>query len=521
MRYEFNLKFFAVAVIHFTITFFLETFAFNVSEGIIRLGIKSIVFIFLLLFYQAIPFVYRKIKSSEIIYVNFLKYFLFLFIIMIFCTILTWPGVWHWDEFNILNDASYYRINSWQHWLTSVFYCFSLNIFPFPAGIVIMQVLFISILSAVSIAKIINSLKLQPKYGYLFCLVFLSPAAILMNLYLMRSTLCGYLEMFLIVIIICQWLDKKSFSLTFCLSISPLIAIISSWRSENILYVMFVPFILLISNCKHMKRIIPSVLCMVIVTASIYGGISYIQSYALKFSNNYSLTGMLSSLSAIVKTDFNSSNKENDLNIIDKVVSVEHLKESDRNTAVFLSSEAKDYSDKEFADFRKTFVRLALLNFPIVLENQFENFKVASALTSKTYRTQNLFEILISDHISQSAFKDNYILNKAIHPSLRTYFVSFIQMSDISGKPVYPFYGIFYSLIPPLVLVFATFIMSIIKKSFIFFSFSSLILCKACLIFLTAPPFSLSFMYWFSIYLCSYVMFIFILLAQKGYLKQV
>lgn len=60
---------------------------------------------------------------------------------------LIYPGAWKWDDivmFNWLMGSGH--LNYWQHYLSIVFYIFCLCIFPFPAGIVLIQFSIISVI---------------------------------------------------------------------------------------------------------------------------------------------------------------------------------------------------------------------------------------------------------------------------------------------------------------------------------------------------------------------------------------
>ena len=70
------------------------------------------------------------------------------FLLMLVLLLLTWPGIWRMDEFGILTSAVQLFPHFWQNYITSVFYIYALMLFPFPAGVILVQIICISLIIA-------------------------------------------------------------------------------------------------------------------------------------------------------------------------------------------------------------------------------------------------------------------------------------------------------------------------------------------------------------------------------------
>jgi hypothetical protein len=70
---------------------------------------------------------------------NFVKYSLIYFIVMMTFLLLTWPGVWRWDEFEMFAKYRNMTVNPWFGPVISYLYIFSMMLFPFPSGVTIVQ----------------------------------------------------------------------------------------------------------------------------------------------------------------------------------------------------------------------------------------------------------------------------------------------------------------------------------------------------------------------------------------------
>ena len=75
-----------------------------------------------------------------------LKYFVLCFSILLFFLIIVWPGTWSWDDIIILQNISHLDFTPWQHFFSGLFYLLCLETIPIPAGVILIQVLIISVI---------------------------------------------------------------------------------------------------------------------------------------------------------------------------------------------------------------------------------------------------------------------------------------------------------------------------------------------------------------------------------------
>lgn len=107
--------------------------------------------------------------------------------------VFTWPGIFKGDEFYMLPSIVNWRIRWTQSFYTCIFYRLSLMIFPFLAGITLVQIFIIAVI-ATDIFKLIRY-KLQCKklaWGIILPLAVLLPV-IDNNLFTLRTSLMAWL----------------------------------------------------------------------------------------------------------------------------------------------------------------------------------------------------------------------------------------------------------------------------------------------------------------------------------------
>lgn len=142
-----------ISCVHFLLSFWTDHFIFryvvfdfssakNIVKSIETCGVK-LVFLFLLIaVWQGIFYVCKKADKT------FKRVAFGYFLLMLVLLLLTWPGIWRMDEFGILTSAVQLFPHFWQNYITSVFYIYALMLFPFPAGVILVQIICISLIIA-------------------------------------------------------------------------------------------------------------------------------------------------------------------------------------------------------------------------------------------------------------------------------------------------------------------------------------------------------------------------------------
>ncbi|MDD3138302.1 MAG: hypothetical protein PHX08_04930, partial [Lachnospiraceae bacterium] len=103
-----------------------------------------------------------------------IRIFLSYFMIMFFLLIAVWPGVWRWDELYTLGNLTEGQVHYWQHWLSALYEFLCLQLIPLPGGILIIQVVIISLVVTDIVWKLLINLK--TKLVYLVYIPLMLPA---------------------------------------------------------------------------------------------------------------------------------------------------------------------------------------------------------------------------------------------------------------------------------------------------------------------------------------------------------
>ena len=330
---------------------------------------KFLVLIILVIFWQNVFLIAKKIKENDPKTKTFIKYFLIYFSIMIVFLVITWPGVWRHDEFYILDGIVTLNFNCWHHWLTSLYYMICLCILPFPSGIILIQ---ITLISAI-VSSIITQFDYiyQNQKNWLIMIPLLFPSIIINNLYPLRMPIYSFIEIFLLSLITFKYLDKSDISYKNILFWSLLISIVSSWRSESIFCILALPIVIfiLLKAQLSIKKVIVLFLATILISSSII----YIQKKDTS-ANAYIIMAILAPMREIVKTDFKSNDKEGDLNTIGKIFNIKGLKSGRDNNDIWEITNPK-FSDKDLYELEKVYVKLIIYNLPSFAKERLEYFE--------------------------------------------------------------------------------------------------------------------------------------------------
>jgi hypothetical protein len=515
-----NLKFIYVAIIHCVLTIFMDFLVFDSSRVFNNFKyfiIKFLAFIFIFVFWQTVNFLYKQFRNKNEKYMALIKHFSVYFGIMFVFLILTYPGVWRSDDIKVYEFATRIEFEYWQHFLMTVFDIFSMMIIPFPVGIVIMQVVFISLIVAYIISKC-EMLFMKSKLVNLMYIPFLLPAIIDNNLFPLRMSIYSFLVLLFFTNLIFMFRERSKitwFNIFFwCL----LITVIASWRSEAIYYVLLAPIVILLIFRKDIgfKKVIILFLITLIFTSSI----NHIQSRGIKIISNdtYKLTGILEPLAALMKTELKGNDLNKHLANIDKVVDVELLKTHGGMDAAFYQGGLRqNYTDKDYNNMLKSFAYLTLNNILPVFKSRLNVFMEASGYKSKPDSTilnsSELFKMVYP--YDQIPYIKGFISNKWNKPlnlELREKTIKILENRRLDNYYIpIPLYSVFYNVIPSIFIMLFFIIYYLFKRVWGIASLFILILGVFPLIFFTTPaPY---FMYYIPIYLCGYVYLTFFIIS--------
>lgn len=116
--------------------------------------------------------------------------------------VLVWPGLWSWDDIIVLKNAQSYVLTPWQHFFSSLFQEMALLTFPFPAGVLIAQILITAAIVGYVGAMLGEVLARYEKnkyiIGFIIVGIALLPPVIIYTLSGFRMGLYAFVELFLL-----------------------------------------------------------------------------------------------------------------------------------------------------------------------------------------------------------------------------------------------------------------------------------------------------------------------------------
>lgn len=383
--------FLLIALIHFALSFLFDglIFKFNILSALntqffyATIFWKLISLILYIVLWQLIGKLVSKIRMRDEKTLRILKYFMIYFGINIVILILTWPGVWRYDEFKILLYTSFYDIEFWQNYITSILYILSYMLIPLPSGVIIIQM----IIASSIVAYVIYNMSLifnKSKLVYLLYIPFLLLPVLDHNLYPLRSSLYAYFELLLICQLVfmkkLKKFDKKDFII-----LGIILMIITSWRSEGKIFLMLIPLIFLFI----FKTELPEVRKRLLYTILVLGASILLilpQDYAYKRINfnRYDITSYINQLYVVIKDELKTNPESEELKEIEKVIDIEKLLQYEKgvwgnNDGVIYKAGA---TTEDYARL-KVIYRKLLMKYPTdVIKERIDTFLTTSGFVS-------------------------------------------------------------------------------------------------------------------------------------------
>ncbi len=508
-----NKKFVWIALIHWILTFFTDHIIFqyvmwdfsDVTQMVktaMTYGAKAVFLLILIGIYQGLYFFFAKADKRLV------KYTLIYFCINMVLLFLIWPGIWRMDEFGILNSAVKLLPVFWQNYLTSLFYVFSLMLVPVPAGVIIVQCALISLMAGYIIRFFVNCFG---KSGLFAFLPFLFFPVLDSNLYPMRMSLYGVLELFLLVLLF----EKKKNQMEGTGSwifICILGAIVTVWRTEAVYYFLLFPLLLVILFIKNMDRkALVKIICTYLA-CSLCLFVPQTVGDKLTSGNQYDLTSVVLPLIPLVEEAYGQEDCREQLNAIDRVIDVEMAVEGARENksgiSLFWSRPdfQREYTDEQYKEFKNAYYGL-IVKFPgVFLKERWDCFVHSVDLL------QNTTEIFEAGGVANYDVFKAYPGTAPVGGDMRNAVIKMLEwrsMDDYETKKAG--YSFIYGHIVPICILLLAWAVCLLRRKWHGFFLLSLPLVKVPLIFLTAP--SRLFMYYYSLYLIGYFVLMYLLLA--------
>jgi hypothetical protein len=269
-----------------------------------------------------------KLLQRSAFHWQWLKFFAIYFGINLLLFIVIFPGHFVSDEFNILNDAQTYNLQTWQHIITYLYYVYSLYLFPSAPILVLVQFTIISLIVGFVLAKLRDLLPRRKNLVYLLFIPLLLPPILLNNFYPLRTPLYGFLELLVVFNFIVLLLGKATLRpFAWVLGFSSLIAIIGFWRSEGIYLLLLLPVVIYKSGLitkNNFRRLQPWAFALL---ALLPVAISATLTRATS-DPAYSLTATASPLSLFLNNETIVKENAEEFETVGKVLNLETLRET-------------------------------------------------------------------------------------------------------------------------------------------------------------------------------------------------
>lgn len=470
-------------------------------------GYIAILFSANILFAYCIIRIVKGIKTKSLFISRFIKYFLFIFMLYMGFLLLTWPGIWRWDEFIILDNAKIFYLNPYQNYIMSIFYILALMILPFPTGVIIIQIFLCSVLSGLICAMAVELFNLNSKYKMLLVVPFILFPSISSVLYPIRSSIYAYLELYIYIYIYYTFIRKKEWSVANIIIGAIVVALLSALRSETIYYIILLPLITIFFSDRkeYIKQKCIFMLLTIIIGGLLIAGQKNIEKKYL--GDRYLIISTLNYLEDLNNNDFL---EEEDKEVINKVLSLDVLDEfgvgavwNDELNLINL------YQKEDFTQFKLKYVELCLTHFhrfinlqgKIALNANGMGGKYTSPFIEKSY---NLYSADFLDSSKGDTIKNVFLSERYTMPFdilLREYVIKVLQCVHIDRSENNFLFIILYNSFLPLLGSLVILCITKIESKVYFLAVTSILIIKTLLIIAAAP--GGVFMYYFSTWMCS------------------
>ena len=509
-----------VACLFIILSFFNDYYVFELQQKINEykfswMFVSKIILFTLIYLYS---YFFSDIKK-------YFKFILFYLVIMILLLLLTYPGVWRWDDIINYNSISSGNLYYWQHYLSSIYYYICMCIVPVPAGIVFCQIFIISNIVGYIIGSLYNRYGKKAIWLYI---LFLLPSVLDSNLCTIRANICAYIEL-LIVFNILNMKDKTKVNYFNIFVNFILISLLSVWRPENIVYILIIPIIyifILKLNIKKTLIIWVFSVGMVIILTQIQNlglqDIYWMSSTGKKMSQKelYNLSGFIEPFGNLVKIE-----DDKNLNKVNNIVSIKFMRQNGGLVA-FWGGGLKSLEKSELSYLKKVYIRLIFKYFPEFFSERinmslkansfYKNVETLQCGTAHLYdKKDNYLEVIpITVKEQYNRFANDIKYNKPIiNYKIRKNLISALEMKKVSDYNVgnnilcFIFYNSIFSVIGTIIIL----ILNIINKNKKIIAVIVCLAIKFTILVVTIPmP---AYMYFFSTHLiCNFIIGYYILI---------
>jgi hypothetical protein len=416
--------------------------------------------------------------------------------------IMVYPGIWLWDNMEMLSLATEMNMSSWHGYYMQCFFVLSLMLIPFPVGINIVQIVIISAVMG-RIFYIISSNIKNKRLSYILIIFLILPANLYWSLMAYRTAFFGFFFSLAILEFINFW-RTEDINLFYAII---LYGFVWNIRSEGYSLLLFIPIIAYkFIRYKKLKK------GLIFIIGTFFFALAVTKP--INSDRAYLATAIMNPLGNMMQYDLNSDHLESDLSKIDKVFSVDIMKNSvasPLSTSVEGSAWSKEgiwdniyCSDYDWKNMLEAYANLVYFN-PLL----FIKLRAKTMLSSITLNKNNVGTIASLINGSESKFGfSSYIGSKPISEDVRQIIRKIIGF-EYGGNAICNLGIVLGSAIIPMLMVFLLLVYSIIKKCPEMLCVSLVTLTTIFIVYISAP--AANPMYYYSIYNSMFlILFVFI-----------
>ncbi len=487
----------------------------------------------------------RKAKRDAL-YRKFIKRALIYFAVSFVLLLLVYPGLYQYDDTLVLAIADDLMPSGWQHFFSSFHSTLSAMLVPLACAPILFHCFWTALAAAYVSTFLPPALSAdenkRKKLSIALFAVFFLPPMLLYTLSGYRIAIYRLLEIFVIVYLYIHYKKQEKISTFAMISLSFIVILIASWRSEGIYYILGLPIILFAMRRPLSFTIRRIAIYSIIVALCVLN----VNSYNNKIigNNSYQMGALMVAITGIIDGAI-EENDEDTLNIYSQVIDIDCVKDggfrqmpervfwrciTTKNPTVI------NTTIKETVKLAPKYLKYIIPLYADIACDAFFGLRCGPYNTGQSGVTpvSDFAIYFFSDEIEEYepgvSFDDliDLPLKKPFNREIRAGVANFLtgrfpdtkfvresitdkSHTDPNAIPVY--YQLFYSLIVPIILAMASIIGAIRRKKWVLLLLV-LVVCARVPIVLAGSMASF-LMYFMPFYLSSIILFIIIFYEDK------
>lgn len=483
--------------------------------------VKILYFFFLIIAWCFGLDVLKKIKAGNADYQRASRIFMAHFSILMILLLILWPGTWAWDDLGVLNGIRCYEgFYPWQHIITGIYQDVMLQILPFPGGIIFLQNIIISLCVAFSVSKFEKAYNLKRMKNFyvdimLKVIPFFLPPVLMYQFSGYRMGLYVYVELVMLVILICAIKDSEEWSWSYLALFCFLGVVVCSWRTESFLYLPFILVLLLFVNKIVLSRI-KRIACFVLLIMGFWG-MNLWQNHELG-NDNYKIISLIGPCAELVRAADAQADAEL-LAAVDKVVSLQTIYDNPdiHGEQLYWSKDVvRDaYIKEDYDNYLNAVVKLSLKYPKAVIAERgilfLGSIGIGETVTNVLLAAR-LFDENNENNNAELVLSRDLIANTPVFKNIRKAAISILGGRRPDGNPIGILQKLIWNAAIPMVFLLYGWLKLLLQKKWYLWLICTAVIIRIPVVILTQP--ANWFMYFLSFYFLGYVLAVYLALIQ-------